>query len=424
MAKYKVNIPVSTLVPGGQNACLLQQSAAHCTRCNSCLQSCPAYLLNPQETFSPRGRVQLIRLLSEGKISLDVSDPLLKEIAFSCTLCARCTAACAGQIPVAHHMLALRNALEKQPLPDTLRLFLFAYGKYPGLFHWITCSGLFLRRLGFANLLRPLLPKWLKHAQAILPAKTGSFRRLLHRQKIQTQPEKPQSIYLPSLYTQYIDPQAGLLVYKRLAAKQPVLLLGQATGWFEYMYGNRTRCLQIAKKVLLTWEKYSIQRPLPLITDSIELYSFLKNYPLLFDKIPGWKQRAQTFAKHIQFITDLPFSSGEKNRNQRIALDTSSVLYPATEPAERAQKILSALYGKNLLQCAYSAVPLPAASIGFASDSNTAILLHKNIRDIARQQIDTVYCLSAWSALELNAVLPLKYPSAQAQFFIYAGADE
>ena len=177
------------------------------------------------------------------------------------------------------------------------------------------------------------------------------------------------------------------------------------------------------KKLLLTWEKYSASQPLPLITDSIEQYTFLKNYPLLFEKIAGWKQRAEAFAEQVQFITDLPFPSGKNTGSKCVALDNSSILYPVPRQTERARKILLATYGKNLLQCAYSSFPLPAAGIGFARGNKTDVLLYKQVQDMARQQIDLVFCLSAWAALELNAVLPAHYPGAKARFFIYTGTD-
>ena len=58
-------------------------SISYCTRCGSCQQACPTYLLTQEESFSPRGRNQAARLLAEGKIKTAENTLLLQEIAYS-----------------------------------------------------------------------------------------------------------------------------------------------------------------------------------------------------------------------------------------------------------------------------------------------------------------------------------------------------
>lgn len=421
MTKRRVNLTVSLPVPGLQGPRALPQSAAGCTRCNACSQSCPLYLLHPQETVSPRGRVQLIRLLTEGKLNITADDPTLQYISQSCLLCARCSSACAAQIPVAHHMLALRRAVGLKMIPTGLYLLMRLHNLYPGCFDKLLRSGLFLRRMGLAFLLKPLLPFWLRHAQAVLPRKTSLLSRLLYKQNIPLKPDTPQAVYLPSLYAQYIDTQAGLASYRLLADKKPAVLFGYASGLFEYMYGSRTRCLKTAKKLLCAWEKTTDTQTLPLITDSIEVYSFLKNYPLLFNTISGWKQRAEKLAEQVHFIAEYLQPVQITDQSVRVALDDSSVLFPATEQAQQVRKILLATYGENLLECAYSRFPLPPTGSMFVNGSEAAKLLQRQVQDITQAQVDKIYCLSPWAALELNRALRKKGLAAQARFIIYYG---
>ena len=172
-------------------------------------------------------------------------------------------------------------------------------------------------------------------------------------------------------------------------------------------------------KLLLSWEHYSGQTPLPFITDSIEVYGFLKNYPLLFTHLPGWQQRAEKFAAHVQFITEVLSSPAKPSQTiPRIALDSSSLLYPAGVVAEQVYARLLETYGKNLLECEYSRLPLPAAGIAFAQPAQAAELVLHNARDLMRQHIEQVYCLSGWAALELQAVLRKHYPSVRADFIV------
>ena len=423
MTIRKINVDAKAPVPGKPQPCTLKESATHCTRCNACAQSCPIYLLRPQENFSPRGRTQILRLLSQGKLKKDLPIDLLKEIALSCLLCAGCTNACAGNIPIAHHTLALRKALRARSLPIGLYFLLRMRTLAPKLFDYMVRTGLLCHRFYMGKIFYPLLPKWLRHAQDILPKHTGSLRRLLMKKQTDLHPARPKAVFLPSLYAQYVDPHAGWLSYQTWTAKKPWVLFDLSSGLFEYLYGNRTRCLQAAKKVLLAWEQAGGKHALPLITDSIEIYSFLKNYPLLFAAIPGWRDRAEKLAAQVQLSIEAPFPIKKKKGTQRVALDTSSVLYPAGQAAERARKLLLTTYGKNLLECVYSRFPLPAASIGFASGNEASDSVLKNIQDLAQHQIEKVYCLSGWAALELNAVLRRRYPIAQARFIVYIRTD-
>ena len=64
-------------------------SVSFCNRCGSCQQACPTYLFTSQETFSPRGRNQLVRLITEGKLKLTGENRTLAEQALKEALAAR-----------------------------------------------------------------------------------------------------------------------------------------------------------------------------------------------------------------------------------------------------------------------------------------------------------------------------------------------
>lgn len=416
-SKYSLSLLTDTCVPSRQGSRSLQDSVVNCTRCNSCAQSCPAYLHNPQEPFSPRGRAQLIRLLSEHKLRIDVSSSLLEEITRSCTWCARCTAACAGSIPVPHYMLALSKVMSLHRLPFTLRVLLRLYSLYPRLFDKLISAMLCLRRIGLLYILRPILPAWLRHADSILPRKIRPLSKLLKQQNY-VYPDQPKGIYLPTLYASYAQPQTGLSLLQLLPAGKTAVLLHCSSGLTEYLYGKEVYAQQAAKHLLLLWEKLSARHTLPLFTDSIEVYAFLRNYPLLFTKWPGWQKRAQKMAQHVKFITDISLPKLNTVSDRPTALDTSSILYPAGEVAERARKILLTKCKKNLLECEYSDISLPAGGIGFMQGVPTEANLRQYVQDIARRQIADVYCLSGWAALELRAACKRLYPQASVEHFV------
>lgn len=398
-----------------------QESAAQCTRCNNCAQKCPSYQAHPEEIFSPRGRVQLIRFLTEKNLKLNQHLPLLRRITSSCVLCGRCTQTCAGKIPVAHYMLAVEKTLHQPRLPYSLRALLSLFSAYPALFERLTHFLLAMRNIGLWSLCRLFLPQWLKHAHSILPSKTITLKKALTQKPLDLSSQDPQVLFLPSLYALYADGRAGWQVCQLLSKKRVHVIWNCSSGLPEYLYGTRAQTQKAVKKLLLIWEKLSAKQPLPLVTDSIEIYSFLKQISFLFTGWEKWQYRAQVLENHIQYITDFPFT---KTPSAAItAVNSSCLLYPAEQITHQAHKILLTQGRTNLLECEYSQFPLPTAGLGFAVQGQPAEWMLSHVQDIARKQIEDVFCLSGWAALELNAALKHLYPSAQARHLIYAQQD-
>ena len=66
-----------------------------CSRCATCLPACPSYAATMLETKSPRGRVQLVRALEEGKLT---DNPRLRDSLNSCLDCRGCESVCPNGI--------------------------------------------------------------------------------------------------------------------------------------------------------------------------------------------------------------------------------------------------------------------------------------------------------------------------------------
>ena len=63
-----------------------------CVRCGLCLNACPTYLETSREASSPRGRIYLMRAVSEGR--LDVTSPGFVHQMYECLDCRACEAVC------------------------------------------------------------------------------------------------------------------------------------------------------------------------------------------------------------------------------------------------------------------------------------------------------------------------------------------
>ena len=68
-----------------------------CIRCGRCLPVCPTYSQTQLETFSPRGRLNLLRAVEDGKLDLT---PGVEEHLYHCLDCRACNTVCPPGLPI------------------------------------------------------------------------------------------------------------------------------------------------------------------------------------------------------------------------------------------------------------------------------------------------------------------------------------
>jgi glycolate oxidase iron-sulfur subunit len=81
-----------------------------CVHCGLCLPACPTYLESMREQSSPRGRLRLMRSVSEGR--LDVLDPVFNGQMYECLDCRACETACPSGVVYGAALEAARGEIE------------------------------------------------------------------------------------------------------------------------------------------------------------------------------------------------------------------------------------------------------------------------------------------------------------------------
>jgi len=84
-----------------------------CMHCGMCLPTCPTYNVAKLESSSPRGRIRLIKSVSEGK--LEINDTYLNEISY-CLDCQACETACPAGVKYGAIVEAAREEVSRQNL--------------------------------------------------------------------------------------------------------------------------------------------------------------------------------------------------------------------------------------------------------------------------------------------------------------------
>ncbi len=108
-----------------------------CIRCGRCLPACPTYQQTTLETFSPRGRLSLMRAVEDGR--LDLADAGVEEHLYHCLDCRACNTVCPVSIPIGELIVEGRAAVEaKHPRHWLIRLVLNHALISPRRIQWFT----------------------------------------------------------------------------------------------------------------------------------------------------------------------------------------------------------------------------------------------------------------------------------------------
>jgi glycolate oxidase iron-sulfur subunit len=74
-----------------------REEISRCVKCGACRAACPSFLLEREESLSPRGRLALVRAVLEGRLRVSA---IFKDRLATCTGCLACEAACPSNVPV------------------------------------------------------------------------------------------------------------------------------------------------------------------------------------------------------------------------------------------------------------------------------------------------------------------------------------
>ena len=93
-----------------------------CIRCGRCLPVCPTYQQTQLETFSPRGRLSLLRAVEDGKLDLTAG---VEEHLYHCLDCRACNTVCPPGVHIGELIVHGRVAIEdKHPRPWLMKFML------------------------------------------------------------------------------------------------------------------------------------------------------------------------------------------------------------------------------------------------------------------------------------------------------------
>src|SRR5947209_11031002 len=156
-----------------------------CIHCGLCLSACPTYEELKIEPDSPRGRIYLMRAVTDGRLPLDAK---VREHLDLCLDCRACESACPSGVQYHKLIEPFRLAMDKmgaaaKPLPWVQRMILRHLFPYAGRDRLALAPARFMQWSGLDRLLGKLgvfklLPKSLRQMHDMLPELKPHYGRL------------------------------------------------------------------------------------------------------------------------------------------------------------------------------------------------------------------------------------------------------
>jgi glycolate oxidase iron-sulfur subunit len=304
----------------------------HCMRCGFCLPTCPTYALTKLEFDSPRGRLALMRAVSEGRA--EVTEEFADAMDF-CLGCLACQTACPAGVPFGHLIEKARQQVEnkkkpKRALPlNLLRNFLVKKLLYDP--HGLNLLMPFLRlyqatridRLNLARLIPGPLGGWERMFPKI-PAKS------IHSSLGEFVAANPPVVGRVGLLTGCIENNilsgmgiATADVLKRNGFEIVIPKKQVCCGALSGHIGELEVAREQARRNIDVFEAAGVEI---VISDAAGCSAQLKEYGNLLSGDPVYAERANRFSRNARDITEflcenLPLREGMRPLNLRVAYD-------------------------------------------------------------------------------------------------------
>jgi len=326
---------------------------SQCVRCGLCLQHCPTYVQTGLETESPRGRLYLIKALSEGLIEMTPNAIGHMDM---CLQCRNCEAVCPSGVPFGRIMEGARAgvlAADDAPLMWRLRaLFLREVIARPRRLALFASALRFYRASGLRAIAESI--PFLRDRALLAPTISGrpfTARGLLAQQASTAKARV-------ALLTGCIMPLAYGRVHEatiRVLARNGCEVLAPPAqvccGALHAHNGDIPEARRLARRNIDAFLAEDVDA---IVVNSAGCGSAMKDYgELLADdsEYAGSAKRFGELVKDIsEFLVQLPFEPPESDLDLNVTYQDSCHLAHAQRIAVQPRQILAAIHGLRLIE--------------------------------------------------------------------------
>jgi glycolate oxidase iron-sulfur subunit len=344
--------PQSTESPQGRS--LLDD----CVHCGFCLPTCPTWVSWGEEMDSPRGRIDLMRGLAEGKISW--SDTVVAHFD-RCLGCMACVTACPSGVKYDVLIEETRARVEerhRRPFFERLqRRMIFALFPYPSRLRLLATLLLFYSKTGLRSLVRKsgLLPKRLSQMDALMPTVTLADLKSRLPERVPAKGERRARVALLSGCIQgVLFPGVNEATLRVLSAEGCEVVIPNRQGCcgaLSIHAGREEEALAFARDTIARFEAEPVDA---ILVNAAGCGSNMKDYGRLFAKDPVWADRAAAFSAKVrdvnEFLAGLSPVAPRHPIKARVAYHDACHLAHAQRVRSQPRQLLRGIPGLELVE--------------------------------------------------------------------------
>ncbi len=395
-----------------------EDAVGQCSRCGYCEQVCPTYAATGRESFSPRGRNQIVRLMLEGKLK----DPEASADALAgCLLCGACQTACYAHVPTPDLVLEGRRLLTERP-NSFVKFLCYLLVQKPSFLESFLKVAYFFKRLGLSRLaarsglLSLLGLKGLAEAELHVDQVPGKF--LSEELEGMPQAENPAWLYFAACGPNYLFPSVGMATVKVLAVlKGPGRFLKTGCcGLLPHNYGELGDARTLARRII---ERAEAVPGVPVVADCSSCAAFLKGYEQLFLTEPEMRERAGKFSDRIKDIVEILEGNEGRFASLTESMPGSTTYHESCrachgQGVRAPEKMLRRIFGKGYRSLPESDVCCGGAgAYAFTQPELSDQVLRRKAGAIAAIQARTVATSGTSCLIQLAQGLRKYYPDAR-----------
>ncbi|GFP21020.1 glycolate oxidase iron-sulfur subunit [Candidatus Hakubella thermalkaliphila] len=394
---------------------LLREEVINCMRCGLCLATCPTYSLLKLERASPRGRLALLRAVSERRLT--PSENLVREI-YLCLLCEACETACPAGVKVGHLVERVR-AETKGWVPPSIweralrRLVFQGLFPHPRRLEFLARILRSYQRLGLESLVRQLgisqrLPKSLTIMEALLPTLPNRFFSSVAGEFPPAGRERGCVAFFPGCIMNLIYGEVNGATIRVLAQNgyRTVVRPGQlCCGAPHVAVGEVETALRLARQNI---DLFSQVRAEVIITNCAGCGAMLKEYGELLEDDKTYAAKANAFSHKVKDINEfltalLPLSGHVEELNRKVTYHDPCHLAHAQGITQEPRNILRSIPGLELVELNESTWCCGGAGIYNITHSDLSMqLLDRKMANIAATGVETVVTSNPGCLLQLE----------------------
>ncbi len=318
-----------------------------CVHCGFCLQACPTYLTLEDENDSPRGRLVLMRAITEG--TLPLTDPDVRTHIDRCLGCRACETACPSGVPYGHLLEATRATLTAvAPMPPVARAILFAFARRP-LLRLAMLGGRVARALRLSALLSRL-PGRLGFAMAMLESTRATLAR--REYTAAGDGERGSATLLTGCVMEGLFAETNRATERTLTVNgyRIVETEGQrCCGALHAHAGDAATARRLARANIEAFERSGADH---IAVNAAGCGAMMKEYAQLLDDDPAWRTRAAAVAATVRDVSELLAESGPLPGGavaQRVTYDAPCHLLHAQRIAAPPLRVLGVIPSLELV---------------------------------------------------------------------------